>query len=721
MSFEPTKKRADQERRTQNSLLHGSDIYTNHSKRLKFSYVPSPQQLQSQLNDATRSNSGSRIEIFFSKDTGNYLLSLEYKKAVGVASWTLRYNNSGPAIWEKQSNDAQEIHNCLVDGLLEAERSGPKLNQTELISSLQKFLGRADADVQQTISKSPLVKAEIRNVIELDLGRQALESLLIKDAHIFSYPLFLFSLLREHAWALDTETSFSIILISIFDEGTNASVPKPVIIEILNTINRSKRKTDILGEYVTSNTFGIILPETDEKGCEGFLDRIEKELLVCSPLLELAAEGAKQSTNIQTLEGDLRKLPMPNLLQTISMSKLTGSLQIKSSAATAEVFFNDGEVVHCLSGDNQGESAFVELIGWEAGKFWFYPAPKTEIRTINRRLDLLIMQGIQHTDQFKYLKANGLKMKAVLKRVNESITNAEFEELLASGTGIDILDQKRFYESVDNQTELIYLLQAQKLNQSQWVPILYNLFNCGLIDFRRTSKETTNNQLNTRNRPSNWTQTLERQLPGRIKMLAASSSYGPNCETLSKMLGAAEMTMSKVKELGLSRGSFSGLFPLASPPEKAVDLSPVQDLSDKLMVEELGIFSYATMVSFIEQECHRANRNKKACYVLLISVLANDTQSLETSSLDHAVKTLVSNIENLEWKNHLLGQFSINTLMMMFPKATNRDLKCIASQLESMDLELLVGADSTNYRIEVHVCLATIDLTHGRNLIIIDA
>ena len=194
-------------------------------------------------------------------------------------------------------------------------------------------------------------------------------------------------------------------------------------------------------------------------------------------------EQGQENAFFRTLEGDLRNLQVPNLLQAISMGKLTGRLQIQSHNDTAQMFFNDGMAIHCHLKGSEGDAAVVQLIGWEEGKFCFYPEPKTELKTIKRRLDSLIMEGAQFVDQFKSLNGKGLSFDALVRRVHESITEEEFEKLLATGTGIDIASQKKFYVAIDNRSTLFEILRSQQLSQVQWVPLLFNLVNCGLIEF----------------------------------------------------------------------------------------------------------------------------------------------------------------------------------------------------------------------------------------------
>jgi len=206
---------------------------------------------------------------------------------------------------------------------------------------------------------------------------------------------------------------------------------------------------------------------------------------ISKPPEEQSQLAGKDSTFLRTLEGDLRNLQIPNLLQTITMGNLTGRLQIQSRNDTAQVFFNDGVAVHCRIKGAEGDAAIVQLVGWEEGKFCFFPEPKTNLKTINKRLEFLIMEGAQFVDQFKSLNGKGLSFEAVLARVHESITEEEFKKLLAAGTGIDIAAQKQFYVAIDNRSTLFEILRSQQLSQTQWVPILFNLVNCGLVEFRQ--------------------------------------------------------------------------------------------------------------------------------------------------------------------------------------------------------------------------------------------
>lgn len=182
-----------------------------------------------------------------------------------------------------------------------------------------------------------------------------------------------------------------------------------------------------------------------------------------------------------TLEGDLNKLQVPNLLQSINLAKMTGRLDIKTKVDACQVFFQEGIPLHCYLKDNQGDSALAELITWTAGEFRFWPDEKTHDRTVNRRLDAILMEGVTLLDQWKYLETAGLKQESCLVRKNAMMSEQELSARLEKGAPLPLEQQIEFYDMVDNRNTLSDLLRKRPMQKTQWVPLLFNLVSCGLV------------------------------------------------------------------------------------------------------------------------------------------------------------------------------------------------------------------------------------------------
>jgi hypothetical protein len=189
---------------------------------------------------------------------------------------------------------------------------------------------------------------------------------------------------------------------------------------------------------------------------------------------------------IASLEGDLSNMQIPTLLQSINMSKMTGMLQITQASTVASIYFEDGVPTHAESPEATGDQAIVELITWEEGEFHFYPNDRKSDRTVKRRVDALLMEGVTLLDQNKYVKEQGLKPTSYLIRAHERITEDQFKQALTKGAPLDFETQKRFYGFIDNISTLIDVLRRMPMIKIEWVPIMFNLLSCGLVKLSDT-------------------------------------------------------------------------------------------------------------------------------------------------------------------------------------------------------------------------------------------
>lgn len=192
--------------------------------------------------------------------------------------------------------------------------------------------------------------------------------------------------------------------------------------------------------------------------------------------------------NRSTLEGDLRNMQVPNLLQSISLGKQTGRLEVRSPTDTAVVYFADGVACHCALRGSFGDKALVEMMSWEEGQFCFYPGVKTDQMTVKRRLESLMMEGVSFADQNNFLTQKGLELTAYPQRAKPQITEAEFDKILKEqGTGFDIKLVKEIYCMIDEKSTVIDLLRRTSMTKVEWVPVFYNLFTCNLVTFSQSS------------------------------------------------------------------------------------------------------------------------------------------------------------------------------------------------------------------------------------------
>jgi len=102
-------------------------------------------------------------------------------------------------------------------------------------------------------------------------------------------------------------------------------------------------------------------------------------------------------------QGSLKELPLPDIIQLVSVSGKTGAFTLKNGAETGQIYLEEGHIVHADVGDLSGEEAVYELSIWPEGDFKFtpgQPAPSTSIQKSNTNL---LMEAARRIDEWQVL------------------------------------------------------------------------------------------------------------------------------------------------------------------------------------------------------------------------------------------------------------------------------------------------------------------------------
>ncbi len=201
-------------------------------------------------------------------------------------------------------------------------------------------------------------------------------------------------------------------------------------------------------------------------------------------VLPVQTETGKRARSI--LEGDLKNMQVPNLLQSVVLSQMTGRLCVQSAQGTANIFFEEGVPVHAEVGTSKGDLSMIELLMWCDGQFQFFHDEHGTARSINKRLDSLLMEGMALLDQNRYISAQGVTPQSYLLRKNPNLSEAQFEQMVAHGAPLDLPTQKRFYQAIDNKSTLFELLRRLPLDKTEWIPLMFNMLSCSLITATET-------------------------------------------------------------------------------------------------------------------------------------------------------------------------------------------------------------------------------------------
>ena len=104
-----------------------------------------------------------------------------------------------------------------------------------------------------------------------------------------------------------------------------------------------------------------------------------------------------------SLQGSLNELPLPDVIQLVSVSGKTGAFEIQCDEAEGKIYLRDGQIVDALVGRLRGDSAVYEMAIWSQGNFSFNPGEESEQITIHMSNASLMMEAARRLDEWRVL------------------------------------------------------------------------------------------------------------------------------------------------------------------------------------------------------------------------------------------------------------------------------------------------------------------------------
>lgn len=115
------------------------------------------------------------------------------------------------------------------------------------------------------------------------------------------------------------------------------------------------------------------------------------------------SDAARAAGESRELEGNLAQIPLPDLLQILSVNRKTGRLAVEREGEKAEVHLKEGRVVDASIGAITGDKALWRLLTRREGSFAFHPGATSGQERIERRLDELLLEGLRQADELNAL------------------------------------------------------------------------------------------------------------------------------------------------------------------------------------------------------------------------------------------------------------------------------------------------------------------------------
>lgn len=102
-------------------------------------------------------------------------------------------------------------------------------------------------------------------------------------------------------------------------------------------------------------------------------------------------------------QGSLKELPLPDIVQLVSVSGKTGKFTLTRDNERGAIFLKNGQMVHAAVGDLIGEEAIYTLAIWNSGDFQFTPGDEPDRQTITKSNTNLLMEAARRLDEWRVL------------------------------------------------------------------------------------------------------------------------------------------------------------------------------------------------------------------------------------------------------------------------------------------------------------------------------
>jgi len=104
-----------------------------------------------------------------------------------------------------------------------------------------------------------------------------------------------------------------------------------------------------------------------------------------------------------SLQGSLSELPLPDVIQLVSVSGKTGAFEIRGEHETGKIYLREGQIVDASVGRLRGDNAVYELAIWSQGTFLFQPGEECDKVTIHQSNATLMMEAARRLDEWRVL------------------------------------------------------------------------------------------------------------------------------------------------------------------------------------------------------------------------------------------------------------------------------------------------------------------------------
>ena len=179
-----------------------------------------------------------------------------------------------------------------------------------------------------------------------------------------------------------------------------------------------------------------------------------------------------------SFQGSLKELPLPDIIQLVSVSGKTGKFSLTRDNERGAIFLKAGQMVHALVGDMIGEEAIYALAIWNHGDFQFEPGVEADRQTISKSNTNLLMEAARRLDEWRVLS----KKVPSVEYVPELLTRENRHEQITLNP-----QEWLIVTRVDGKRSIVDIGRALNISSFDVAKILYGMITSELVALKKKS------------------------------------------------------------------------------------------------------------------------------------------------------------------------------------------------------------------------------------------
>lgn len=187
-------------------------------------------------------------------------------------------------------------------------------------------------------------------------------------------------------------------------------------------------------------------------------------------------------------QGSLRELPLPDIIQLVSVSGKTGMFSLtRGGYPHGEIYLRAGQIVHARVGELAGEEAIYELAIWPEGDFLFTPGSEAGTVSIQRSNTNLLMEAARRIDEWQVLSKRIPSTRLVPVFTNQATT-----------TSVSLTPQEwSLVCKMDERRSIDEIAAGLGLSAFETCKLLYGLITSGLVALKEDLGSLRTDRLKT--------------------------------------------------------------------------------------------------------------------------------------------------------------------------------------------------------------------------------